>query len=420
MERRGSFVLSAVFVSVHGVKEGRIVGDCFFRPDNIGVFIPDHGRKCGEAEKSPPPLFLSADLSRPSRKERVWAPAWMTRKNRPHITAEHACLVDWGDNTVWAAQQTRPRKAPTFISRSSGMMEHQHILLLGATGASGLVFIDVVLQMPDPQRPFLTLYVRPGSRSKLPESVLETSQQSEGKGATTQSKIHPSRIRIVEGHLDDVNALRAALSTSELDTANVSATTFPHVTTIVSFLGAYISLKAIFTRDTTHPIVDSFRTAILPAIKACCVHHRPCRIMVLSTPTAFVYPAENQSMSWKWWLYTLIPALFAPQGNAEMKGIADAVVEAGNGDGEGTAADTEGERGRGNGDAGAGAGDLEWTVFRVPHLTDGNPDAEVVAGFLDRQFTGTTELSRRSLVRWVLREIEERKWIRRAPMLGNA
>ena len=246
-------------------------------------------------------------------------------------------------------------------------MDQQHILVLGATGASGVAFIEAVLELS--QQPYVTLFVRPGSRSKLPGSV-------NGR----------ARIRIVEGALANTQALKIALSASD-------DASFPAATTVVSFLGAYLSVKAIFTRDQSHPIADALRIAVLPTMKSCNVP----RIMVLSTPTAFLHSSESKSMPWKWWFYTMIPLLFAPQGNAEMAGIANAVAS-----------------------AGAEDDHLEWTIFRVPHLNDGNPSAEIVSGNLDQKFTGSTELSRGSLARWVLKEVEGRNWIRQAPLLGNA
>jgi hypothetical protein len=82
----------------------------------------------------------------------------------------------------------------------------------------------------------------------------------------------------------------------------------------------------------------------------------------------------------------------APQGNAEMKGIGEAV---------------------------AGQGDLDWTVFRVPHLNDGGAEDVVEAGYLGEGYKGGFELSRESMARWVLGEIVEGAWIREAPVLGN-
>ena len=247
-------------------------------------------------------------------------------------------------------------------------MDREHILLLGATGASGLAFIDFVIQLP--RRPRVTLYLRPSSRAKLPVSVAQ----------------HQGCFRIVEGELNSSEALGRALR------ASADSESMP-VTTVVSFLGAYVSLKALITRDASHPIADALQGTLLPTMKSCGVS----RILVLSTPTAFSERSERNSMSWKWWFYSWIPLLFAPQGNAEMAGIASAVMGAGSKDRA-----------------------LEWTVFRVPHLTDGDVSAKVVAGYLDESFSATTDLSRGSLVRWVIEEVEKRQWIGRAPMLANA
>lgn len=62
---------------------------------------------------------------------------------------------------------------------------------------------------------------------------------------------------------------------------------------------------------------------------------------------------------------------------------------------------------------------MECTVFRVPHLNDGHSEEEVEAGFLGEGYQGGMELSRGSLARWVLGEIEERGWVGMAPAVGN-
>ena len=89
----------------------------------------------------------------------------------------------------------------------------------------------------------------------------------------------------------------------------------------------------------------------------------------------------------------------APQGNAEMAKIAENVVAGAS--------------------AGRGEEGIEWTVFRVPHLTNNVPDRPVWAGFVGPDHKGSLELSRKSQARWLLREIEERQWVNKAPFLGN-
>ena len=87
-----------------------------------------------------------------------------------------------------------------------------------------------------------------------------------------------------------------------------------------------------------------------------------------------------------------MPKVVVPQGNSEMKKIGERTSQ---------------------------QGDLEWTVYRVPHLNEGDAGLEVVAGYVSREFKGSTELSRGSLARWILKELGERKWVGKAPAVGN-
>ncbi|KAJ6631158.1 hypothetical protein B0H10DRAFT_2427608 [Mycena sp. CBHHK59/15] len=220
------------------------------------------------------------------------------------------------------------------------------ILVLGATGVSGLAFIQVALSEPTP--PKLTLYVR--SRNKLPDGI-------------------EARARVVEGALTDEAALRDAMD---------------GVDSVVSFLGAYVSFSAFVFRTKTTPIADSFKV-VIAAMKAKGVT----RILALSTPSFSPVP-ETFSLGWS--LYGAIPKVAVPQGNAEMVAIAETV---------------------------AAEHDLDWTIFRVPHLTEEGADLPVWAGLLGPEYKGSKSLSRASMARWVLREIDERAWVKGAPALGN-
>ncbi|KAJ7716593.1 hypothetical protein DFH07DRAFT_973876 [Mycena maculata] len=221
------------------------------------------------------------------------------------------------------------------------------ILLLGATGASGLAFIQAALSQPNP--PKLTLYVR--SRAKLPAGI---------EGQT----------RVVEGSLTDKDALLKAMD---------------GVDTVVSVLGAYITLSAFVFRTTTTPIADSF-PHILAAMRA----KGAKRIFALSTPSFSPDPAEVFPLKWK--VMGAMPKIVVPQGNAEMVAIGKAV---------------------------SAADDLDWTVFRVPHLTDESADLPVAAGLLGPEYKGTGDLSRPSMAKWILKEIEEGEWVKKAPVLSN-
>src|ERR1700761_525875 len=112
-------------------------------------------------------------------------------------------------------------------------MQEEHILLLGASGGSGIAFIEAFLAMPQTSAAaavtttpaLLTVFVRPGSEHKLPAACQK----------------HGSRIRIVAGSLHDAAAVRAALVPSS--SSSSTSSDIPPVTMVVSFLGAYLSGK---------------------------------------------------------------------------------------------------------------------------------------------------------------------------------
>jgi hypothetical protein len=158
------------------------------------------------------------------------------------------------------------------------------------------------------------------------------------------------------------------------------------VTSVVSFLGAYITLSGFLTRRATTPIADSFST-LFTAMREANVK----RILALSTPGGF--PQTQDHVNWGWWLFgVFLPKIVVPEGDAEMARIGKLVSE---------------------------QEDLEWTVFRVPHLNDGDAGLEVVPGYLGEEYKGSRELSRGSLARWVLRELDEGVWVGKAPVVGN-
>ncbi|CRG87023.1 hypothetical protein PISL3812_04037 [Talaromyces islandicus] len=231
-------------------------------------------------------------------------------------------------------------------------MESETILILGATGGSGIAFVEEALKLPSP--PNLVLYVR--TASKLPARLSS----------------HP-KVSVVTGYLHDYNTLDSALKAH-------------HVTTVVSFLGAYASISAMITRATDTPIANCF-----PGIISAMKQHGVRRLLALSTPSYWV---EGKDVgTWKLSMYSILPKVMVPQGNAEMVKIAENVNELGE--------------------------DLDWTIFRIPHLTDGPGDVSVWAGYAGPDHKGSLDLSRRSMGRWVIGEISERTWIKEAPFLGN-
>ncbi|KAF2498910.1 NAD(P)-binding protein [Lophium mytilinum] len=157
-----------------------------------------------------------------------------------------------------------------------------NILVLGATGATGLIFTRLALKQSP--APTLTLFAR--SKARVPAEFSAS-----------------SHVRIVEGALTDPVALSTAMK---------------DVTTVISFLGAYPTVSALIARTKTTPIADAF-PHVFDAMRGAGVK----RIFALSTP-AFEVPGEVRS--WGWYLSMKMPPLIVPQGHAEMKGIAEQVA----------------------------------------------------------------------------------------------
>lgn len=228
--------------------------------------------------------------------------------------------------------------------------------------------------LSNPNGPKITLYVR--TPSKLP------SEQREASDST--------RLRVVVGELNDQATLETALTDP----------TIP-VDVVVSFLGPYASLKAFLLRTKSSPLADMFPT-ILAAMKQAGVK----RILAISSP-AWLVQAESDKegdlgehsdqMSWGWWLAMRFVAFILPQGSVEMEQIGRRVAD------EGT----------------SGGWGLKWTVFRIPRLNNGPEDLEVSAGYLGQGFDGSKELSRKSMARWLARELEAGDWIDKAPVVSN-
>jgi nucleoside-diphosphate-sugar epimerase len=190
-----------------------------------------------------------------------------------------------------------------------------------------------------------------------------------------QEYITNDRITIVQGELTDTSALAKAMK---------------GVTSVVCLLGAYITLANFLNRSTATPIADRLSN-VFAAMRAEGVK----RIITLSSVGGFQRPGDYVPYG-KYWLFTYVaPKTVVPGGAAEMKRIGEVIL-----------AQT----------------DLEWTVFRVPHLNDGDAQGElevVVKETVDAEYQGGLELSRMSLVKWVLGELEEGRWIGKTPVVGN-
>ena len=60
--------------------------------------------------------------------------------------------------------------------------------------------------------------------------------------------------------------------------------------------------------------------------------------------------------------------------------------------------------------------DLDWTVVRFPRLTDGDPTGKYQFGYVSKD--SSTQLSRADAAAAVLRELTEKKWIRKLPLVN--
>lgn len=114
--------------------------------------------------------------------------------------------------------------------------------------------------------------------------------------------------------------------------------------------------------------------------------------MVLSTPS-HSDPKDGRSL--KWWLVVTMVKLLGGDTFKEAFNMAASTVALGD--------------------------KVEWTVFRVPALKgetlDENPGG-VNAGYLGDGKDGL-ELDRGRMARWVLNEIDEKKWIQASPVISN-
>jgi len=126
------------------------------------------------------------------------------------------------------------------------------------------------------------------------------------------------------------------------------------------------------------------------------------RVLVLSTPS-YSAPEDSRSVKWFFAINFYIRVIGGDTYN-EIRGIAQQTVALGR--------------------------EIEWTVFRVP-LLQGKElvgaeefktvEDEVYASFVgDKEGHDGLQLERSRLVRWILREMEEKKWVGLCPMLSNA
>jgi hypothetical protein len=173
-----------------------------------------------------------------------------------------------------------------------------------------------------------------------------------------------SNANVVVGGLDDPAALERAISAAK---------------TCISFLGPVLSnLTKCYT-----PITEGYRT-ILPLLQK----HNYTRALFISTAS---YRAPQDAFSILYLLMVWSVYLFFSPAYEEINGFTPLITQ-------------------------LPADELAWTVFRVPVLRDGEAKP-VKAGFVGE--VGMT-IERKAIAEWVLKEMEDGKWLGKCPALSNA
>ena len=173
-----------------------------------------------------------------------------------------------------------------------------------------------------------------------------------------------SAATVIVGELSDATALENAISGG--------------AKTCVSFLGPVPNLKR-----GQKPVTDGFKI-IVPLLQKYGYE----RMMVLSTAS---YKVPEDRFYWVYWLMVMVVYLVFRPAYDEITGFTPLVT--------GTPAD-----------------ELGWTVFRVPILKNGEA-VRVEAGYVGDVGLG---LERKALAEWLLKEMEEGKFVGKCPAVSNA
>lgn len=62
--------------------------------------------------------------------------------------------------------------------------------------------------------------------------------------------------------------------------------------------------------------------------------------------------------------------------------------------------------------------DLDWTIVRLPMLNNGPKSGKVKAGYMGRGEVGT-RISRADIADFMLKQVQDKKYLRQAPLIGN-
>jgi nucleoside-diphosphate-sugar epimerase len=241
-----------------------------------------------------------------------------------------------------------------------------HILLLGGTGICGLIFTRAVLEAGHK----LTLYVR--TPSKIPADLTSN-----------------TNVSIIQGDLGDAEGLKTAAACGANIFISLAGPTLGKREGTVGFLELQDRSRKT---NITQPITDALRT-LYPLLL---FNGTTKRILILST-ASYSAPEDKHSIKW-FFAINFYVKVIGGDTYEEIKGMAEETVALGE--------------------------KIDWTVFRVPLLQgtelDANNGGEVNAVYVgDKKGRDGLHLDRGRLARWILKELEERKWVGACPILAN-
>lgn len=216
-----------------------------------------------------------------------------------------------------------------------------HVLILGATGAAGVLLIQEALAASH------TVVVYARSPEKLPEEI----------------KYDP-RVTVHKGELDDREALSSAIM---------------GVDAVLSALGPSVSLGSTHPKGT--PLARAY-SLIIELMRG----HRVHRLLALGTPS-ITDPSDKFSLRMS--IIVNGVATLARTSYEDFVAIGETIRTQGN--------------------------DLAWTIVRVPILS-GADDKRFVVGYVGDGKTGIW-LARAGFALFVVQELENNEWVKKAPLI---
>ncbi|GLB36516.1 putative NAD(P)H-binding [Lyophyllum shimeji] len=219
------------------------------------------------------------------------------------------------------------------------------VLILGATGAIGILLIRQVLKQY--QSCTVVLYVR------SPEKVLD------------DLKANPA-IVVIEGQLNNKDALTKAAK---------------GVDVVLSALGPIVK------RGPFHPSNTPLANAYLGLIEI--MHQQHIKRLICLGTVSMTDPADKFSLAHSAMVSGV--ALFARNAYNDVVAIANNIRSHG--------------------------ADLDWTIVRVPILTDSESE-DVIAGYIGDGKTGTL-LARAGFAAFAVGEIAKKEWVKKAPLISS-